>query len=324
MESYREEKELYTTGEAAKILGVSFRTIKRWIYSGKISATKTVGGHYRISKEVISRLQSEVEDQFAIDIITFIDQKRIAYFREIQLNMEDRYMHYETRDKLEWLVRQRKINTKYEFGRRWYFPINAYWEAVKDMAEKKLNLIENFEIYERKFERDGIKYQDYSEYIVEQAMIRAGYTVVAKDSYYFNGISCVLQTGPGRPPDLDFIAQLPNGDYVGVQVKNRAEYPKQNDINTFVELCRVLHVKPLLVTRQAHPMTFDVIKRLNGWVVIFKQILLKPGFPREIFDLLRREVGLPIAIYKWPPDYLIKALIDAAKAISETVTKPQR
>jgi len=148
VESYREEKELYTTGEAAKILGVSFRTIKRWIYSGKISATKTVGGHYRISKEVISRLQSEVEDQFAIDIITFIDQKRIAYFREIQLNMEDRYMHYETRDKLEWLVRQRKINTKYEFGRRWYFPINAYWEAVKDMAEKKLNLIENFEIYE--------------------------------------------------------------------------------------------------------------------------------------------------------------------------------
>jgi hypothetical protein len=24
-------------------------------------------------------------------------------------------------------------------------------------------------------------------------MIRAGYTVVAKDSYYFNGIACVLQ-----------------------------------------------------------------------------------------------------------------------------------
>jgi excisionase family DNA binding protein len=117
MENYGEEKEWYTTGEAAKILGVSFRTIKRWIYSGKISATRTVGGHYRISKDVIKRLRSEVEDQFAVDVVTFIDQKRIAYFREVQLNMEDKYRHYETRDKLEWLVRQRKINTKYELGR---------------------------------------------------------------------------------------------------------------------------------------------------------------------------------------------------------------
>jgi len=30
------DKEYYTTGEAAKIIGVSFRTIKRWIYAGRI------------------------------------------------------------------------------------------------------------------------------------------------------------------------------------------------------------------------------------------------------------------------------------------------
>jgi excisionase family DNA binding protein len=317
MENSVKEKEWYTTGEAAKILGVSFRTIKRWIYSGKITATKTVGGHYRISREVIERLQSEVEDQFAKDIIALINEKKIAYFREVQLNLEDKYRHYETRDKLEWLVRQRKINTKYELGRRWYFPANNTWEIVKDMAKDKLKLIETFENYERKFERDGIRYQDYSEYIVEQAMIRAGYTVVAKDSYYFNGIACVLQIGPGRPPDLDFIAKLPSEDYAGVQVKNRVEYPKPNDINTFIELCRVLHLRPLLITRQAHPMTFDVIRRLNGWVVVFKQSLLKPGFPRDTFEALRQQVGIPIAIYKWPPDFLIEALIDAAKAMSK-------
>jgi len=185
------------------------------------------------------------------------------------------------------------------------------------MAEEKLKLIKTFESYDRKFERDGVRYQDYSEYIVEQAMIRAGYVVVAKDSYYFNGIACVLQPGAGRPPDLDFIAKLPGGDYVGVQVKNRLDYPKPNEINIFIELCRVLHLKPLLVTRQAHPMTFDVVKRLKGWVVIFKQSLLKPGFPREAFDAIRQQVGIPIAVYRWPPDYLIKALIEAAKAIAK-------
>ncbi|MBS7611468.1 helix-turn-helix domain-containing protein [Candidatus Bathyarchaeota archaeon] len=120
-----EEKEWYTTGEAAKILGVSFRTVKRWIYSGKISVTKTVGGHHRVSREVVDRLRSEVEDQFAIDVITLINEKKIVYFREVQLNLEHKYRHYETRDKLEWLVRQKKINTIYEFNRRWYFPVSA-------------------------------------------------------------------------------------------------------------------------------------------------------------------------------------------------------
>ena len=201
MEGHKEEKEWYTTGEVAKILGVSFRTIKRWIYSGKISTTKTAGGHYRISKEGVERLRSEVEGQFATDIITFIERRKIAYLREAQLNMEDQYSHHETSDKFKWLVKQGKIETRYELKRRWYFPKNS-WEEVKDIAEEKLRLVEIFETYERKFERDGIKYQDYSEYIVEQAMIRAGYTVVAKDSYYFNGIACILQTGPGSPQIL--------------------------------------------------------------------------------------------------------------------------
>lgn len=316
-----EKKKWYTTGEAARILGISFRTIKRWIYSGKINAVKTAGGHYRIPKETIDRLSVEVEDQFAMDILQLVEYKKIVYLREIQLNLEDRYKHYETNNKLKSLVQHRKINTIYALDRRWFFPADSSWESFKGIAEEKLKLVKVFEDYERGFERDRIKYQDYSEYLVEQAMIRAGYKVVAKDSYYFNGISCVLQKGAGRPPDLDYIAMLPNGVFVGVQVKNRVEYPKPGDIDSLIELCRVLHLRPLLVTRQAHPMTFDVIKRLGGWVVVFKQILLQPGFPRDVFNILREQLGIPIAVYNRPPDYLVKALIDASDAMSKTMSK---
>ena len=63
-------------------------------------------------------------------------------------------------------------------------------------------------------------------------------------------------------------------------------------------------------------MTFDVVKRLKGRVVVFKQSLLKPGFPRDKLEALRREVGFPLGVYRWPPDYLIKKLEEAAKAIS--------
>jgi len=310
-----EEKEWYTTGEAAKVLGVSFRTVKRWIYSGKILAVKTVGGHYRIHKDEIERLRSQVEDRFAEDIIKLVEKRKVMYFREIQINLEDKYRHYETRDKLRSLVGLRKLNTTYKLNRRWYFPIDMSWDDVEEVAKEKLELVGFFEGYERKFERDGISYLDYSEYLVEQALIRAGYTVVAKDTYYFNGLVCLIKEGPGRPPDLDFIAALPNKGFVGVQVKNRLEYPKLDDVNILIELCRGLHLKPLLITRQAHPMTFDVMRRLGGWTVVFKQKLLKPGFPADKLKALRRGLGFPVAVYKWPPEYLIRRLIKAAEAV---------
>ena len=34
--------------EAANILGVSYPTLKQWIYRGKIKTAKTPGGHHRV------------------------------------------------------------------------------------------------------------------------------------------------------------------------------------------------------------------------------------------------------------------------------------
>ncbi len=42
--------------EAANILGVSYPTLKQWIYHGKIKSTKTPGGHHRVPESEIDRL----------------------------------------------------------------------------------------------------------------------------------------------------------------------------------------------------------------------------------------------------------------------------
>jgi molybdopterin-binding protein len=42
--------------EAAKILGVSYPTLKQWIYRGKIHTMKTPGGHHRIPESELDRL----------------------------------------------------------------------------------------------------------------------------------------------------------------------------------------------------------------------------------------------------------------------------
>src|SRR5215467_2080320 len=41
--------------EAARILGISYPTLKQWIYHGKIRAAKTPGGHHRVPESEIDR-----------------------------------------------------------------------------------------------------------------------------------------------------------------------------------------------------------------------------------------------------------------------------
>lgn len=42
--------------EAARILGISYPTLKQWIYRGKINTVKTPGGHHRVPESEIDRM----------------------------------------------------------------------------------------------------------------------------------------------------------------------------------------------------------------------------------------------------------------------------
>lgn len=48
--------ELLRLQEAAQLAGVSYPTLKQWIYAGKIKSVKTAGGHHRIPRSEIERL----------------------------------------------------------------------------------------------------------------------------------------------------------------------------------------------------------------------------------------------------------------------------
>ena len=52
--------ETYSTSEAAKLLGISFITLKRWIYAGKIKATEDQRGWWRIEENEIRRIEEEI------------------------------------------------------------------------------------------------------------------------------------------------------------------------------------------------------------------------------------------------------------------------
>jgi len=46
---------LLTPRQAALRLGISYPTIKQWIYHGKLKTAKTPGGHYRIPESELDR-----------------------------------------------------------------------------------------------------------------------------------------------------------------------------------------------------------------------------------------------------------------------------
>ncbi len=51
--------EQYRLREAAGLLGISYQTLKLWIYQEKIVSSKTPGGHHRIPRSEIERLSGE-------------------------------------------------------------------------------------------------------------------------------------------------------------------------------------------------------------------------------------------------------------------------
>jgi molybdopterin-binding protein len=46
---------LFTPREAAQVLGVSYPTLKQWIYKKKIRSVQTAGGHHRIPEKELDR-----------------------------------------------------------------------------------------------------------------------------------------------------------------------------------------------------------------------------------------------------------------------------
>ena len=47
---------MLTVREAAHRLGVSYPTLKQWIYKGSVRTSRTAGGHYRVAESEVERL----------------------------------------------------------------------------------------------------------------------------------------------------------------------------------------------------------------------------------------------------------------------------
>lgn len=54
----KDSENLLTPRDAAQILGISYPTLKQWIYHGKLRTLKTAGGHHRVPESEVDRFLS--------------------------------------------------------------------------------------------------------------------------------------------------------------------------------------------------------------------------------------------------------------------------
>jgi len=59
-----------TPAAAARALGVSYATLKQWIYRKRIRSIRTAGGHHRIPRSEVARLRGAAGDRSDLDAIS--------------------------------------------------------------------------------------------------------------------------------------------------------------------------------------------------------------------------------------------------------------
>jgi hypothetical protein len=261
------------------------------------------------------------------DVLALVRRRGVVYQREAQVLLEKPpdVEHWDVTNALGKLEIEGLVSSKSVERQRWYFDSNKKWEMVEDLARQKIELVKYYSRYEYGFvsQPQGVRYDDYTEYFVEDALKTAGCVVFAKSTNYFNGLSYFPQgVAPGRPPDLDFTAGAPSGKlFLGVSVKNQLDYPKQEDVEQMIEMCSELGLRPLMVARMLSGVQVKRVHGAGGYTVIYKRWLLKPDMPREVFDKIsdagkgKSVLDLPLSIYRRTPDFLLLAMKRAVVAL---------
>lgn len=239
-------------------------------------------------------------------LIETIHAKRVAFSREMQLSFEDLFSHWGVYNSLKKLVERNLIRTNAEWHHRWFYPANQDWTDVSKTAEEKAEVVKAYAKHDNSFSRGDVNYDDYSEFLVEQALLQTGFAIESRNTRQFNSkkASIATERHAGRPPDLDLIVSLKRRHFLGVQVKNRLDYPEAKSIWDFLDLCGQLDLRPLFVVRMAPENVLKEIARQGGRTIIFKRWLLRPPFPRDTFQRML-ELGIPVSVYRRVPDFLI-------------------
>jgi putative resolvase len=131
-------EKFYTSGEVARIFGVSYVAVKKWAYAGKIKYIKTPGGKYRYPESEVRRLLGEQMPKGKVSV----------------------YVRVSSADQKEDLERQKRKLVEYAKSKG-YQDIEVIEDIASGLNENRKGLNKLFKLVaERQIEAVFITYKD--------------------------------------------------------------------------------------------------------------------------------------------------------------------
>ena len=100
------------------------------------------------------------------------------------------------------------------------------------------------------------------------------------------------------------------------------DYPKEDAVDQLLDMCKVIHLKPVLIARIASGKQARKISDEGGYTVMFKWWMLQPGMERDAFNKISWAgkgssiLNLPVAIYQYTPSHLIDSVVKMRTALA--------
>jgi hypothetical protein len=247
------------------------------------------------------------EDAYEQDVrerlIEFFEknQKKVFFSRQLEVKLEDKYFHWITNRAIRALIVEGVIKEE--------------TRPLRSAGEIHLLWHPSFRYYKREAASVVKLVEEYSNPNIAGAIGLHGETMVlegfARNEFVMKGRNARSYGGKDwtrTGHNLDFIFER-DGVAYGVEVKNTLGYMEQEELQTKIEMCKWLGIKPVFVARMLPRTWINEVIQGGGFALIIKYQLY-PWTHKEVAVRVAKLLGLPVDAPKALADGTMKRFVN--------------
>jgi hypothetical protein len=232
--------------------------------------------------------------------------KAVFYQRQLQVIFEEKYFHWITVRALKELVEEKAIaasvlpllgGSKTGTGSIMLYRATTYRYWKRD-ADEIIKLVSRFS--EPSFTS---ALGAHGETMFDASLPTAGFLPTARKAQSYQG-----KNWTQTKHDLDRIFERDGVGY-GVEIKNTLGYIDKEELETKVQMCRFLDLRPLFIVRYAPKNYVNLVRGEGGFTLIFKYQLYPFGH-KQFAEEVRVRLMLPTDSPARIEDGTVKRLLD--------------
>lgn len=213
------------------------------------------------------------------------NRDRVFFSRQVEVLHEDRWFHWVTNRALHRLIAQGVIRSErrpLRFGGGIVLMWHRSYRYYRRQAAQVLRLVEEYTD-----PNIGGALGLQGEALVLEGFARNGFVLRGRNTRTFEA-----RAWTRSEHDLDFIFTR-DGRAYGVEVKNTLGYMEHEELQTKIEVCSELGVRPVFAARMLPKSWIKEIVDAGGFALILKYQLY-PWAHGELARRVREELGLPV------------------------------